>query len=47
MPLPLLAWAAVGAVGLFGAGKTIGAISDNSKASDINEEANSIVEEAK
>ena len=47
MPLPLLAWAAIGVTGLFGAGKTIGAISDNSKASDINSEANSIVEKAK
>ncbi|MBQ9434045.1 MAG: hypothetical protein IJU26_07505 [Synergistaceae bacterium] len=47
MPLPLLAWAAIGVTGLFGAGKTIGAISDNSKASDINKEANSIVEKAK
>lgn len=47
MPLPLLAWAAIGVTGLFGAGKTIEAISDNSKASDINKEANSIVEKAK
>ena len=47
MPLPLLAWAAIGVTGLFGAGKTIGAIMDNSEASDINEEANSIVEKAK
>ena len=47
MPLPFLAWAAIATVGAFGAGKTIGAISDNSKASDINSEANSIVEKAK
>lgn len=47
MPLPLLAWAAIGVTGLFGAGKTIGAIMDNSEADDINEEANSIVERAK
>ena len=47
MPLPLLAWAAIGATGLFRAKKTLDAVSDNSKASDINSEANSIVEKAK
>ena len=47
MPLPFLAWAAIATVGAFGAGKTIGAISDNSKASDLNERANDIVDEAK
>lgn len=47
MPLPFLAWAAIATVGAFGAGKTIGAISDNSKASDINERANDIVSSAK
>ena len=47
MPLPLLAWVAIGATGLFGAGKTIGAMVDNSDAKDINSEANRIVEDAK
>ena len=47
MPLPFLAWAAIAAAGAFGAGKTIGAVMDNNKASEINESANGIVEEAK
>lgn len=44
MPLPLLAWAAIGVTG---PKKTLDAVSDNSKANDINSEANSIVERAK
>lgn len=47
MPLPFLAWAAIATVGAFGAGKTIKAVSDNSKASDVNDRANSIVSSAK
>lgn len=50
MPLPfipLIGWGIAGAAGLFGVGKTVGAVMDNSKAKDINSSANSIVNEAK
>ena len=47
MPLPLLAWAAIGVTGLFGAGKTVKAVMDNSEANDVNDRANSIVSKAK
>ena len=47
MPLPLIPLIGIAAAGLFGAGKTVGAIMDNSKAKDINSSANSIVDDAK
>ena len=47
MPLPfILGAAALGALGLYGAGKTVGAISDNMDASDKNETANDIITSA-
>lgn len=47
MPLPLIPLIAVGAAGLFGAGKTVKAVMDNSEAKDVNSRANSIVSSAK
>ena len=47
MPLPLLFIGAAAATGLFGASKTAKAISDNSKAGQINRIANENVEAAR
>ena len=47
MPLPLLFIGAAAATGMFGAGKTVKAISDNSKAGNLIKIANQEVEEAK
>ena len=47
MPLPLLFIGAAAATGMFGAGKTVKAISDNSKAGNLIKVANQEVEEAK
>ena len=44
MPIPaILIGVAAAAAGAVGIGKTVKAISDNSKASDLNDDANSIV----
>lgn len=47
MALPLLLVAGAAGLGLFGAGKTIKAAMDNSKANDLNDSANRIVSNAK
>ena len=47
MPLPLLFIGAAAATGMFGAGKTVKAFSDNQKAGDLIKIANREVEEAK
>lgn len=47
MPIPLFFIGAAVATGLFGSGKTIKAVSDNSKANRINRIANTSVEDAK
>ena len=47
MPLPLIPLLIAGGAGLFGAGKVVKSMSDNSKANDVNSSANSIVNEAK
>lgn len=47
MPLPILFIGAAAATGMLGAGKTVKAITDNSKANEINKIANENVAEAK
>ena len=47
MPLPLLFIGAAAATGMFGAGKTVKAITDNSKAGNIIKIANKEVEDAR